>query len=185
MDRGAVFLDKDGTLLVDVPFNADPARMQFSPGAAAALARLSGLRMPLFIVSNQSGVARGLLTEQDMRAIEVELERRFATCGATLGGFYYCPHEGGCDCRKPAPGMLLHAALRHRLDLAQSWMVGDILDDIEAGRRAGCRTILVDNGNETEWKLSARRTPHHCVRDLDAAAAIIAHLSPGASHDVQ
>jgi D-glycero-D-manno-heptose 1,7-bisphosphate phosphatase len=185
MERGAVFLDKDGTLLVDVPFNADPALMELSPGAASALARLSVLAMPLFIVSNQSGVARGLLDAHDMQVIEDELARRFSMCGATLSGFYFCPHEGGCDCRKPAPGMLLRAALRHRLDLSCSWMVGDILDDIEAGRRAGCRTILVDNGNETEWKMSARRMPHHRVRDLDAAALIIAELSQPVSHACQ
>lgn len=177
--RGAVFLDKDGTLLVDVPYNGDPARMHFARGAAAALTRLAQLGMPMFVVSNQAGIARGYLTEHDMAVIEAELARRFRRYGATLSAFYYCPHDGGCDCdcRKPAAGMLLRAAQRHGVDLTESWMVGDILDDVEAGRRAGCRTILIDNGNETEWRMSARRTPHHCVHDLDAAATVIAALA--------
>jgi len=185
MKRAAVFLDKDGTVLVDVPFNADPRRMRFAPGAEAALMRLGGLGMPLFIVSNQAGVARGLLTEDDLHVIEDELARRFAACGATLAGCFFCPHDGGCGCRKPAPGMLLRAALSHRIDLSESWMVGDILDDIEAGRRAGCRTILIDNGNETQWRMSARRMPHHRVRDLDAAAAVIAALAASPGHVAQ
>lgn len=177
----AVFLDKDGTLLVDVPFNADPARMQMAPGAVDALSRLASLALPLFVVSNQPGIARGMLTEDDMKVIQGELARLFETCGATLAGFYYCPHAEGCDCRKPAPGMLVRASFQHHLDLRRSWMVGDILDDIEAGRRAGCNTILVDNGNETEWEVSAMRTPHHRVRDLAAAARIIVQLAERAN----
>jgi D-glycero-D-manno-heptose 1,7-bisphosphate phosphatase len=100
-----------------------------------------------------------------------------------LDGFYYCPHSPDgvitryaipCTCRKPMPGMLYRAAREHGLDLAQSWMVGDILDDIEAGRRAGCRTVLIDNGNETEWKRSPLRTPHLTAPNLYTAAAMIA-----------
>jgi histidinol-phosphate phosphatase family protein len=96
-----------------------------------------------------------------------------------LDAFYYCPHlpEAGCDCRKPAPGMLERAAREHGVELAQSWMIGDILDDVEAGRRAGCRTILVDNGNETEWRAGESRSPHYVARDLPQAAEIIAAAS--------
>ena len=85
------------------------------------------------------------------------------------------PHrpDGGCACRKPAPAMLKRAALEHRLRLSECWMVGDILDDIEAGRRAGCRTVLIDNGNETEWEMTPERVPHFAARDLAQAAAVI------------
>ena len=99
-----------------------------------------------------------------------------------LAGSYFCPHhpEGQvpayavqCSCRKPQPGLLLQAAQAHRLNLARSWFVGDILDDIEAGRRAGCRTILLDNGNETEWVLNPDRQPHYYAASIDTAAGII------------
>ena len=79
----------------------------------------------------------------------------------------------GCACRKPAPGLLERAAREHGVSLSDSWLIGDILDDIEAGRRAGCRTVLLDNGNETEWQLTPERVPHHVARDLAEAAALI------------
>jgi histidinol-phosphate phosphatase family protein len=177
--RAAVFLDKDGTVLQDVPYNVDPALMRFAPGAAEALAQLAATGMPLFVVSNQSGVARGRFPEQALEAVRERLADMFAACGARLTGFVYCPHapadDGApaCDCRKPSPGMLQRLARAHRLDLTRSWMVGDILDDIEAGRRAGCCTILIDNGNETVWRRGAMREPHHRVPELAAAARII------------
>jgi len=99
-----------------------------------------------------------------------------------LAGFYYCPHhpDGSvaryavdCGCRKPQPGMLQKAARELDIDLEHSWMVGDILDDIEAGRRAGCRTILINNGSETEWVLSPERQPHFIVSNLEEAARTV------------
>jgi histidinol-phosphate phosphatase family protein len=135
------------------------------------------------VVSNQSGVARGYFPEEALRAVENRLCGLLAEFGVPLDGFYYCPHhpEGGaqgyaidCDCRKPRPGLILQAAREHDLDLPHSWVVGDILNDIEAGRRAGCRTVLVDNGNETEWVLTPERLPHHIATDLIEAALIIA-----------
>jgi len=178
--RPAIFLDKDGTVLEDVPFNADPARMRWAPTVPAALDMLGALATPLFVVTNQPGIARGLLRDADMDAIARELRVRFASCGAPLTGYYYCPHDAparegdrGCACRKPGAGMLVRAAADHGIALASSWMVGDILDDVEAGRRAGCRTILVDNGNETQWRLSPDRIPHARVATLEAAARVI------------
>lgn len=103
-----------------------------------------------------------------------------AAAGMPLAGFYYCPHapigvgqaeHAGCRCRKPRPGLLLDAADQHGIDLRRSWMVGDILDDVEAGRRAGCRTVLIDNGNETEWAVSRLRVPDYCAPDLGWRAA--------------
>jgi histidinol-phosphate phosphatase family protein len=184
--RPAIFLDKDGTLLEDVPYNADPARMRWAPTACAALATLAALRMPLFVVTNQPGIARGLLCEADMRVIEAELRARFASCGAALAGYYYCPHDAPdgviqCACRKPGADMLLRAAMEHGLLLTSSWMIGDILDDVEAGSRAGCRTILIDNGNETQWRLGPGRIPSMRVRTLEAAAHAIMVATAGPS----
>ena len=135
------------------------------------------------VVSNQSGVARGYFPEAALAGVERELRRRMAGFGVELSGFYYCPHHprGGvpgyavaCDCRKPAPGLLLRAAAELGLDLRRSWLVGDILDDVEAGRRAGCRTVLLDNGHETEWRPGPLRRPHHTAADLAAAARVLA-----------
>jgi histidinol-phosphate phosphatase family protein len=103
-----------------------------------------------------------------------EVERRLREL-VPMDGFYYCPHapHAGCNCRKPAPGLLERAAREHGVSLEASWVVGDILDDIEAGRRAGCRTVLLDNGNETEWQITPERVPHHIAHDLGEAAALI------------
>lgn len=169
--KAAVFFDKDGTLVENVPYNADPARLRFAPGAADAVGRLAAQAYRIFVVSNQPGIALGLFEKRDLE----ELGRHLGTRLPALDGFYYCPHapRSGCDCRKPACGLLLAAAREHGIDLRSSWMVGDILDDIEAGRRAGCRTVLIDNGNETEWIPGREREPHARVASLGQAAAFI------------
>lgn len=178
----AIFLDKDGTVLQDVPYNADPDRMQFAPGARYGLALLAALRLPLFVVTNQPGIALEKFGFDALCAMRERLADMFDEAGASLAGFYFCPHHphgtlpaysGRCDCRKPAAGMLRRAAGRHGIDLAASWLVGDILDDIEAGRRAGCRTVLIDNGNETEWDISEMRLPDYRVPDLEAAGRLL------------
>jgi histidinol-phosphate phosphatase family protein len=188
--RPAVFLDKDGTLIEDVPYNVDPDKIRLAPGAIEGLASLHESGYPLVIVSNQSGVARGLFPESALRKVEQALRRMLAEFAVPLAGFHYCPHhpEGtvtshaiACRCRKPAPGLLRRAADELGIDLAQSWMVGDILDDIEAGRRAGCRTVLIDNGNETEWRGGPHRRPHHVAANLnEAARLILAAAAPAA-----
>jgi D-glycero-D-manno-heptose 1,7-bisphosphate phosphatase len=180
--RRAVFLDKDGTLIENVPYNVDPALIRLAPGAAAGLTLLHRAGFALFVISNQSGVARGYFPESALAAVEARLRELLAAFGVPLAGFSYCPHHPqgtveefamACDCRKPAPGMILRVAAEHAIDLSRSWMVGDILDDIQAGRAAGCRTILIDNGNETEWLLAPDREPHDRVPDLAAAARLI------------
>jgi len=178
----AVFLDKDGTLVEDVPYNVDVARIRLAPGAGQALRSIAACGHPLVLVSNQPGLSLGLFTTDALHAALRHLRVMLADEGVRLAGCYWCPHHpagrvpalaGACSCRKPAPGLLERAALEHRIDLGRSWMVGDILDDVEAGRRAGCRTILVDRGHETEWLRGPMRLPDHTVPDLVSAACII------------
>ncbi|MCU0950591.1 MAG: HAD family hydrolase [Burkholderiaceae bacterium] len=181
----AVFLDKDGTLVENVPFNVDPAQLRFTPHAIEGLKLLAAFDYRLVIVTNQPGIALGRFDQRALRGLEEALRARLAAEGIVLDGFYACPHAPvselrdpafACPCRKPAPGLLLAAAQSHGIDLARSWMVGDILDDVEAGRRAGCRTLLMDVGNETEWRYAPQRVPHGRVADLfDAARRIVAH----------
>jgi HAD superfamily hydrolase (TIGR01662 family) len=182
MRRKAVFLDKDGTLIHDVPYNVAPDRIVLYADAGEALARLQRAGYQLVVVSNQSGVARGYFEEKDLQRVEARLQALLRRWHVQLDGFHYCPHlpTGSvpryaleCDCRKPMPGMLLEAARQHHLSLGDSWMIGDILNDVEAGNRAGCRTLLINNGNETEWLAGAFRTPTAVVGTLSEAADLI------------
>lgn len=185
MTNRAVFLDKDGTLIEDVPYNVDPKQIQLSEGALQGVRSLYQAGYRIFVVTNQSGVALGYCSETDLIEVRQHLQTLLLTAGVPLAGFYYCPHHPDgivlnyavdCECRKPKPGLLVRAAVDCNINLSESWFVGDILNDVEAGRLAGCRTILIDNGNETEWELSPQRLPHHLVTNLVEAAAIIAAL---------
>ncbi len=182
MSGRAIFLDKDGTLIDKVPHNVDPEHLRLNAGAAAALRLLRDAGFRLVVVSNQSGIARGYFSEKELLGVERVLRDLLAYERLELSGFYYCPHHPNgsrplyavsCVCRKPRPGLLTRAAAELDLDLARSWMVADVLDDVEAGLRAGCRTVLIDDGNETEWRNSEARLPHHEASDLDEAARLI------------
>ena len=137
------------------------------------------------MVSNQAGVAHGLFDETALPPLFASLADMMEQAGSRLDGWYWCPHhpEGvleahalECDCRKPRPGMLLRAAHEHGIALARSWMVGDILDDVEAACHAGCCTVLIDNGNETEWLRSPLRMRDITAHGLlEAARAIGRH----------
>jgi D,D-heptose 1,7-bisphosphate phosphatase len=181
----AVFLDKDGTLIEDVPYNVNPQDIRLTIGAEVGLRSLHRLGYQLIVISNQSGVACGYFPEGALRKVEARLRELLADINVPLADFYYCPHHPdgvvkqfaiACHCRKPEPGLILRAASEHNLDLNQSWFIGDILNDVEAGRRAGCKTILLDNGNETEWILSPQRTPHFVATNLAEAAQIVYHF---------
>ncbi len=186
----AVFLDKDGTLLENVPYNVQPQRMRLVPDAGQALRRLHALGYTLIVVSNQAGVAHGYFDVGALRLVERRLRALLAQEQVPLAGFYYCPHHPqgrvtryavACRCRKPAPGLLFAAAAIHDIDVHHSWMIGDILDDVEAGNRARCRTVLVNAGNETEWRTGPYREPGATVPSLLAAAEhIVAHHAVGA-----
>jgi D,D-heptose 1,7-bisphosphate phosphatase len=185
MSRAAVFLDKDGTLVKDVPYNVDPALVQLAPGVDEGAAALHEADFLLVVVSNQSGIARGFFPEVSIAPMKRCLEMKLAEAGAPIAGFYYCPHhpQGAvaeyaieCECRKPRPGMLLQAAIDLEIDLARSWLIGDILDDIEAAKAAGCRAVLLNNGHETEWATGGRRVPEFIASDFAGAAKyILAH----------
>jgi D,D-heptose 1,7-bisphosphate phosphatase len=182
MNTKAIFIDKDGTLVEDVPYNIDPNKITLCEGAIPGLRLLNKQGYKIILVSNQSGIARGKFTEADLEPVKQHIQKLFNKAGISMDGFYYCPHhpEGkvrqysvNCFCRKPNPGLLFQAARENEINLANSWMIGDILDDIEAGQRAECRTVLIDNGNETEWKLNAIRSPHFKAADLLEAANTI------------
>lgn len=188
--RAAVFLDKDGTLVRNVPYNVDPARVQFTDGAFRGLSRLASAGFALIVVSNQPGIGLGHFSRSALDALAHHLKERLADAGIPLTAFYACPHRppsrqgtlSACTCRKPAPGLLQRAAREHGIALEASWMVGDILDDVEAGHRAGCRTVLLDVGNETEWRFGPRRTPTLRARDLAHAAQAILREESALAH---
>ena len=177
--RRAIFIDEVGTLVVDMPHNVDPALVRFTDGAVEGCLHLHSLGYALVIVTNQPGVAMGHFDRAALADLQRAVEQALAAEGVPISGFYTCVHAPStgpvqnCLCRKPAPGLLLQAARAHNLDLAGSWMVGDILDDVEAGRRAGCRTVLLDVGNETEWRTTPLRQPHFRAPTLLAAARLI------------
>ncbi|MDB4902366.1 MAG: hydrolase, HAD-superfamily, subfamily [Mucilaginibacter sp.] len=178
----AVFLDKDGTLIIDIPYNADPDKITLCNDCIKGLKRLQEKKYLLILITNQAGVAHGYFKEDALLLVEEKIRMMLNNYGIMLSGFYYCPHHPqgkiepyaiDCDCRKPKPGLLLKAATELDIDLSASWMIGDILNDIEAGNSAGCKSILIDNGNETEWMMNEIRRPIAKVRNIDEAAEYI------------
>jgi D-glycero-D-manno-heptose 1,7-bisphosphate phosphatase len=171
----AIFIDKDGTLVKDVPYNVNPALIAFEDYAFESLYLLQQKGYYLVIVSNQPGIALGYFKEEELKAVEENIKNSLLQNKVVLNGFYYCPHTpaDNCTCRKPRPGMLFKAAKDLEIDLSRSWMIGDILNDVEAGRMSDCKTILIDNGNETEWISNEQRIPHFIANHLKAAAEII------------
>jgi D-glycero-D-manno-heptose 1,7-bisphosphate phosphatase len=163
----AVFLDRDGTLNVNTGYVGDAENVVLVPQAAEGARMLSDAGFALVVASNQSGIARGYFSEADADAVDARLRELLAARGVRITAMYRCPHwpenerptsVPPCDCRKPKPAMLLRAAADLQLDLSQSWIVGDRLLDMQAGRAAGCRCVLV------------RGVPaHHPAEDFSAA----------------
>jgi D-glycero-D-manno-heptose 1,7-bisphosphate phosphatase len=143
--RGAVFLDRDGTVIADRHYLRREEEVVLLPGAAAAVARLNRAGVPVLLVTNQSGIGRGLLTEEHFRAVQRRLVELLRREGAHLDGVYHCPHapDEGCACRKPAPGLFQRAAREHGVDPRRSAFVGDRLRDVEPGIRLGGRSLLI------------------------------------------
>jgi len=145
MQKRAVFLDRDGTLIVDKIYLNDPEAIEYLPGVFDALRHLRDHNFIFLIATNQSGVARGLVDISNLDEIHRRMRARFAHEGVDLVGFYYAPFMTDTNhfMRKPNPGMLLAGAADFNVDLGSSWMVGDRMTDVESGHRAGCRTVLL------------------------------------------
>jgi D-glycero-D-manno-heptose 1,7-bisphosphate phosphatase len=180
--RLAVFLDRDGTLIEDRHYLRDPGQVQLLPGAAEAVRRLNAATIPAVVVTNQSGIARGLLTEADYAGTVRRLDELLAAAGARLDGHYHCPHlpdvTGPCDCRKPAPLLYERAARDLDLDLAASWWVGDRERDLGAADRLGGRAILVLTGAGLDESRAPRAVSRRTAADLSAAVAHILAAGP-------
>lgn len=152
--RRAVFLDRDGTINIEKEYLYRIADFEFIPGAPDAIRLLNQAGIMVIVVTNQSGVARGYYTEEDVENLHRHIAGELNSAGAHVDAWLYCPHHPDgrgsyaltCTCRKPLPGMLLEAAARYDIDLEQSTIIGDKPADIEAGAAAGCRTILVRTG---------------------------------------
>lgn len=180
--RAAVFIDKDGTLVDNLPCNVDPALLRLKPAAAEALAGLAARGFALLVVTSQSGLARGYVTRAQVARLQAALEQQLRdAAGVELLDVLVCPHapapdgRPSCLCRTPAPGLLLRAARRHDIALARSWMVGDTLDDVEAGHRAGCRALLLGTSDPAGEADDRPRTP---LRQPDAQCTGWADVGP-------
>jgi D-glycero-D-manno-heptose 1,7-bisphosphate phosphatase len=181
----ALFLDRDGTLAHPRHYPSRPEDLRLYDGLGPYLRCLQQSGFRLVVVTNQSGIARGYFTEADLRQMHAHLAAQLARIGVRLDAIYHCPHHPDgvipalavrCTCRKPQPGMVLRAMADLGLDPRRSWFVGDILDDVEAGNRAGCRTILVDLGTEPPPERLVRR-PDFVARDTLHALQIITTMA--------
>ena len=184
----ALFLDRDGTLNKDVGYAHRVADFAWEEGALDGLRLAASIDYEVIVVTNQAGVARGYYTEQDVRAFHEHVRELLSEAGLPMGEdqFYFCPHHPtkavhpryhlDCPCRKPRPGMLLQAAKDHGIDLSRSYMVGDAITDLEAGRRAGCRgQILIRRDPADEEERESGPPATYVARDLlDAVAYVLA-----------
>ncbi|AHG90528.1 histidinol-phosphate phosphatase family protein [Gemmatirosa kalamazoonensis] len=171
--RRAVFFDRDGTLIDDVHYIADPTKVVLRPGAAGAVRRINQAGWLAIVVTNQSGIARGMLTEDDYRRVEARVGELLGTGGARLDASYFCPHlpevTGPCACRKPGTALYERAAAEHGIDLARSAYVGDKLRDVEPARRLGGLGVLVPS-RDTKWLDQQRARDEFTLNTtLDAA----------------
>lgn len=183
MTNQAVFLDRDGTINKDVGYLSDPEKLNLLPRVAETIKMLNGAGFKVIIVSNQSGVARGFFSEEVVNEINTKLERELLKKEAFVDGTYFCPHHPeigtppyrkNCNCRKPKPGLLLQAAKDHEIELSRSYTVGDEIKDIEAGVRAGCKTVLVLTGKERDMpKRDWNVRPDYIAKNLHDAACWI------------
>ena len=175
--RRVVLLDRDGTLIVLKRYLSEPREVELIDGAAAGLRRLAGLGLGLVIVSNQSGIARGLLDEGKLAEVHQRLTADLAAEGVRLDGIFHCPHhpEDGCACRKPGRGMVDRAAAVLDFDPSRCFVVGDAPSDLALGRAIGATAILVRTGRGVET-LASGAAYDHVVDDLLAAAELIEGL---------
>jgi D-glycero-D-manno-heptose 1,7-bisphosphate phosphatase len=172
--RPAVFLDRDGTLNDNLDYLIRPEQMRLLPGVGAALCALRAAGFACVVVTNQSAVGRGMISAAELECIHAELCRQLADAGATLDAIYVATAVTDHPDRKPAPGMLLRAAEELNLDLANSWMIGDALRDMQAGQAAGCKgCVLVRSGHPIDEALQMLGAAVHIADDLAAAAEFV------------
>ncbi len=192
MTPRAIFLDRDGTLIRDVPFAHRVEDMQLIDGAVAGLRRMAVLGFQLVIVTNQSGIARGYYSEDEMHAFHRALSERLRAEHVEIAAIYYCPfhptegvgrYRRHSPLRKPEPGMILQAGAERKLELSQCYAIGDKKSDIGAGQAAGCRTILVQNGKGGQREANLETPPDFVAADLVEAAQFI-ERSAGPTTDV-
>jgi D-glycero-D-manno-heptose 1,7-bisphosphate phosphatase len=172
--KPAVFLDRDGTIIADVGYLRDPDQVRLLPGAAGAIRRLNESGWLAVVVTNQSGIARGLLTEDDYRRTERRLDELLAQAGARLDGHYWCPHlpdvSGPCECRKPGTLLYRQAADRFDIDLSKSWWVGDRARDVLPAAAFGGRGVVL-LGDLAEAELP-QGSKHRVLQAPDLSAAV-------------
>ena len=146
----AVFLDRDGTINVENNYLYRVEDWEWIPGTKEAIRKFKQSGYKVVVVSNQAGIARGIFESSDVERLHTFVQQELACIGTSIDAFYYCPHHpnysGNCSCRKPAPGMLVQASLDLNLDLTRSWMIGDKLIDVQAGRAAGVQSMIVRTG---------------------------------------
>ncbi len=174
MARPAVFMDRDGTIIVDKMHLTDPRGVELLPGAAEGVRRLNEAGIFTVVVTNQAVVARGMASKAMVEAANARMQDLLRAEGAHIDAIYYCPDHPDfsiiCECRKPAPGMLLQAAEEHDLDLERSFMVGDWWADIGAGLAAGTRTVLISGAVEGGSKVDEKLAEHGLVPEKAVAS---------------
>jgi len=175
MKRPAVFFDRDGTLIDERGYLGDPSRLRFYPSAVPALRRLQKAGFLLVVVSNQSGVARGYFSLDDMNKVNARFLKILRGAGVRMAGTYFCPHapDGGCACRKPRPGMPRRAARELNIDLKKSFMVGDQARDMELARAIGATGLLVMTGGGRSVRPRAAALGAKTTSNASTAAAWI------------
>lgn len=182
MSRGAVFLDRDGTIIVDVDYARSPDQVQLIPGAADAIRRLNDATWPVIVVTNQSGIARGLLTHEDYAAVRDRMNELLGADRAHVDASYMCPHHpdftGACECRKPGTLLFRRAATEHGVDPRASWFIGDKIRDVSPARAFGARGILVPSLATPERDIAAARREFGVAESLDDAVTRIIESRP-------
>jgi D,D-heptose 1,7-bisphosphate phosphatase len=146
----AIFLDRDGVINKEVSYLSNPDMFEFIEGSIEALKILKQKMFLLIVITNQAGIARGFFTEEILNTIHNKMTKILIQNGVKLDDIYYCPHHpdftGPCECRKPNPGMIYKAKSKYNIDLTQSYMVGDTLNDIQTGKTTNCKTVLLLTG---------------------------------------
>jgi D-glycero-D-manno-heptose 1,7-bisphosphate phosphatase len=182
----AVFLDRDGTIIEDVGYPHERSDIRFLPRVGEAIKLLNENRFKVIVVTNQSGVARGYFTEETVKEINSYIQETLAREGASIHKFYYCPHHvdgtieeyrQDCYCRKPNPGMIEEAVREFDIDVKNSFAIGDKSSDIEAGHRAGCKTILLASEDHLNKEREGALIADYIATDLYEAVKLLLDFS--------